>query len=181
MPPPAQDLPDALGRWERYANADAPEVPDRMVQLAIVHAEFEALHPFLDGNGRLGRMLIPLLLWQWKVIEQPHFYISGYLEAHRDDYYEALLTVSRDRDWTVWVRFFLKAVRTQAEENLGKARAIVGLHDDLRRRMPDMTRSRYSMAAVDWIFGRPIFSAPMLFRQARIPICQRGGRRRRVK
>ena len=169
VPPPAQDLPDALGRWERYANADATEVPDRMVQLAIVHAEFEALHPFLDGNGRLGRMLIPLLLWQWKVIEQPHFYISGYLEAHRDDYYEALLTVSRDRDWTVWVRFFLKAVRTQAEENLGKARAIVGLHDDLRRRMPDMTRSRYSMAAMDWIFGRPIFSAPMLFRQARIP------------
>ena len=62
MPPAARELPDAMSRWERYANASAADVPDRLVQLAVLHAEFEALHPFLDGNGRVGRMLIPLLL-----------------------------------------------------------------------------------------------------------------------
>ena len=169
VPPPAQDLPDAMSRWERYANADACDVPDRMVQLAVLHAEFEALHPFLDGNGRLGRMLVPLLLWQWEVIQRPHFYVSGYLEPNRDDYYEALLSVSRDRDWTVWVRFFLEAVRTQAEENLVKTQGILALYEDLKRRVPDMTRSKYATAALDWIFHRPVFESTEFQRRAGIP------------
>ena len=167
--PPAQELPDAMSRWERYANADSCDVPDRMVQLAVLYAEFEALHPFLDGNGRLGRMPIPLLLWQWDVIQRPHFYVSGYLESHRDDYYEALLSVSRDRDWTVWVRFFLEAVRTQAEESLAKTQGILALYADLKRCVPEMTRSRYAIAAVDWIFCRPIFASTEFQRRAGIP------------
>ena len=116
-------------------------MPDRMVQLAVLHAEFEALHPFLDGNGRLGRMLIPLLLWQWGVIQRPHFYVSGYLESHREEYYEGLLSVSRDRDWTAWVRFFLEALRIQAEESLAKTQGVLALYEDLKGRVPEMTRS----------------------------------------
>ncbi len=169
VPPPAQDLPEAVSRWERYANADACDVPDRMVQLAVLHAEFEALHPFLDGNGRLGRMLIPLLLWQWDVIQRPHFYVSGYLESHRDDYYEALLSVSRDRDWTVWVRFFLEALRTQAEKSLAKTQGMLALYEKLKRRVPEMTRSRYAIAALDWLFHRPIFASTEFHRQADVP------------
>jgi len=96
VPISADKLPDAMSAWERYLHADAP---DRLVQLAIVHAEFEALHPFLDGNGRLGRMLVPLFLWQNGLIQRPMFYLSAFLEAHRDEYYERLLAVSRDDDW----------------------------------------------------------------------------------
>ena len=169
VPPAAPEIPDAMSRWERYANASADDVPDRLVQLAVLHAEFEALHPFLDGNGRVGRMLIPLMLSQWGMVERPLFYVSGFLEAHRCDYYESLLSVSRDRDWTTWTLFFMQAVRAQAEENLVKARGILGLYDDLRTRIPGMTRSRYATSALDWLFRRPIFSSTDFARNASIP------------
>ena len=169
VPPAAHEIPDAMGRWERYANEGADGVPDRLVQLAVLHAEFEALHPFLDGNGRVGRMLVPLLLWQWRMIERPHLYISGFLEAHRNDYYDALLSVSRDRDWTTWTLFFLRAVRAQAEENLAKAKGILQLYDGLKNRVPKMTRSQYATLAVNWMFGRPIFSSTDFVKKSGIP------------
>ncbi len=169
MPPAAPEIPDAMSRWERYANASAANVPDRLVQLAVLHAEFEALHPFLDGNGRVGRMLIPLLLWQWGMVERPHFYVSGFLEAHRSAYYESILSVSRDGDWTAWTLFFMKAVRAQAEENLTKARGILGLYEDLKTSIPKMTRSRYATPALDWLFRRPVFSSTDFVQSAQIP------------
>lgn len=169
VPPAAPEIPDAMTRWERYANASADDVPDRLVQLAVLHAEFEALHPFLDGNGRVGRMLIPLMLWQWGMVERPHFYVSGFLEAHRSDYYESLLSVSRDRDWTTWTLFFMQAVRAQAEENLVNARGILGLYDDLKTRIPRMTRSGYATSALDWLFRRPVFSSTDFVLGADIP------------
>ncbi|MCJ7594438.1 MAG: Fic family protein [Desulfobacterales bacterium] len=100
-----------MGRWERFIHANAP---DKLVQLALLHAEFEALHPFLDGNGRLGRMFVPLFLFSIELLRSPMFYISAYLEARRDEYYERLLAVSRDGDWTGWCVFFLKALTEQA-------------------------------------------------------------------
>ena len=154
VPIDAEELPDAIGRWEQYMHED---VPDRLVQLAILHAEFEALHPFLDGNGRLGRMLVPLFLWQQGLIRQPVFYISGYFEERRDVYYEGLLSVSRDDDWTGWTRFFLEAVQAQAEDNLEKAMGILGLYERMKLRVAEMTRSPYAIHALDWIFERPIF------------------------
>ena len=94
VPVAAGKLPEAMGAWESYIHREAP---DRLVQLAILHAEFEALHPFLDGNGRLGRMLVPLFLWRSGLIRAPRFYVSAYLEARRDAYYDGLLAVSRRR------------------------------------------------------------------------------------
>ena len=111
-------LPDAMCAWERYRHEDAS---DRLVQLAIRHAELEALHPFLDDNGRLGRMLVPLFLRQIDLLRVPLFYISAYFETHRSAYYDGLLAVSRDDDWTGWRPFFLEAVQAQAEDNLEKA------------------------------------------------------------
>ncbi len=154
VPIGADRLADAMSVWERYIHQD---VPDRLVQLAILHAEFEALHPFLDGNGRLGRMLVPLFLWQQGLIREPMFYISAYFEAHRDAYYEGLLSVSRDHNWTGWCRFFLNAVRIQSEDNLTKAQGIIELYDNMKRRVADLTRSRYAIYALDWIFQYPIF------------------------
>ncbi len=139
--------------------------PDRLVQLAILHAEFEALHPFHDGNGRMGRMLVPLFMWQMGLIRQPAFFISPYMEANREAYYEGLLSVSRDDDWTGWCRFFLNAVRIQAEDDLVRAQAILDLHEEMKSRVPDVARTRYAVEVLDWMFERPIFSSVQLARE----------------
>lgn len=158
VPIEAERLPDAMGAWERYMRG---ETSDRLVQLAVLHAEFEALHPFRDGNGRLGRMLVPLFLWQNRLIHKPMFYISAYFEKHRDDYYDGLLAVSRDDDWTGWCRFFLEAVRTQAESDLEKARKIFDLYGVMRGRFLKIAPTNLAIPALDWIFERPIFTAPL--------------------
>lgn len=166
VPISAEQLPDAMSRWERYVHE---EVVDKLVQLAVLHAEFEALHPFLDGNGRLGRMLVPLFMWQTGLIQRPMFYISAHFEAHRDAYYERLLAVSRDGDWTGWSRFFLDAVRDQAEQNLSKTRAILGLYEAMKQQVVGATRSQYAIHALDWVFGKPIFKSSDFVAGAGIP------------
>ncbi len=166
VPIGADALPDALAAWERYIHIEAP---DRLIQLGILHAEFEALHPFLDGNGRLGRMLVPLFLWQCGFIRTPSFYISAYFEARREAYYDGLLAVSRDDDWTGWCRFFLEAVRAQAEDNLARAQGILSLYDEMKPRVSEATGSRYAIHALDWIFQRPIFRSTDFLSNAGIP------------
>ena len=103
VPCGADALEGCMDAWETYIHADAP---DRLVQLAIVHAEFEAIHPFLDGNGRLGRLIIPLFLFTHGLLSRPNFYLSEFLEANRGEYYDRLLAISRDGDWTGWCAFF---------------------------------------------------------------------------
>ena len=166
VPIGAEKLDGAMSAWEHYIHQ---ETPDLLVQAAVLHAEFEALHPFLDGNGRLGRMLVPLFLWQRGLISRPMFYISAYFEAHRDDYYDGLLAVSRDEDWTGWCRFFLEGVRVQAEDNLAKARAILDLYESMKIRVAELTRSHYAVHALDWIFERPIFRSVDFVTNAGIP------------
>lgn len=166
LPISAEQLPQAMSDWEKYLNSDAP---DRLVQLAIVHAEFEALHPFLDGNGRLGRMLVPLFLWQARLIREPMFYISAYFEAQREAYYDGLLSVSRDRDWTNWCRFFLEALRAQAENNCAIAMSILDLYRDMKQQSVDWTHSQYAVQAMDWMFGHPIFKSTDFVSDAGIP------------
>ena len=166
VPISAERLPGALACWERYMNDEAL---DPLVQLAVLHAEFEALHPFLDGNGRLGRLLIPLFLWRRGLIAKPVFYISDYFEANRSAYYEGLLGVSRDDDWTGWCRFFLLALEEQAARNLTMARSTIALYDHLKGRVIDLTRSQYAIYALDWIFERPIFRGAAFVGQDAIP------------
>ena len=132
-------------------------------------AEFEALHPFLDGNGRLGRMLVPLLLCQYGLIREPMFYISAHFESNRDAYYDGLLSVSRDKDWTGWCRFFLQAMKSQAEDNLEKAEGIIDLYDDMKSRIAYLTKSRYAIHTLDWIFQYPIFSTTHFVTNSGVP------------
>jgi cell filamentation protein, protein adenylyltransferase len=167
IPIGADKLPDAMSAWERYLHSDTP---DRLVQLAILHAEFEALHPFLDGNGRLGRIFVPLFLWHAKLIRSPMFYISAYFEAHRNEYYDGLLAVSRDDEWTGWIRFFLQAIQTQAEDNLRKAKSILDLYEEMKRKVPELTRSQYAIRALDWVFDRPVFNGPDFVASSGIPV-----------
>jgi Fic family protein len=166
VPISGDKLPSAMGRWESFIHADAP---DKLVQLALLHAEFEALHPFLDGNGRLGRMFVPLFLFNAGLLRSPVFYISAYLEARRDEYYERLLSVSRDGDWTEWCGFFLHALTEQAKENEQKASAILKLYEKERDRIIHLTRSQYAVKALNFLFYRPIFSATAFYTEADLP------------
>lgn len=166
VPISADLLPEAMDRWQRYIHEDTS---DLLVQLAILHAEFEALHPFLDGNGRIGRILLPLFMWQRGMIRQPMFYLSAYLEQNREAYYQHLMAVSENDDWSSWCRFFLQGVREQAEENQRKAEDILHLYDQLKPKVIDVTRSQYAIHALDWIFGTPVFRSTGFIQNAQIP------------
>jgi Fic family protein len=166
VPCSADRLSAAMGAWECYLHEDEP---DRLVQLAIVHAEFEAIHPFLDGNGRLGRLLVPLYLRSKGLLTRPNFYISDYLESHRDEYYDRLLAVSRDGDWTGWCAFFLRALIAQADANRDKALAIVALYRRRKDWIAEVTHSHHAVRALDWIFAKPIFRASDFVATGEIP------------
>jgi Fic family protein len=145
------------------------ETPDSLIRLAVLHAEFEAIHPFLDGNGRLGRLLIPLYLVHAALLASPDFYMSAYLETHRDEYYERLLAVSRDGDWTGWCVFFLTAIIEQAKSNYAKAKGILDLYQEIKDWFLAAASSQYSIQALDWFFKRPIFRTSDFVSQAPIP------------
>jgi Fic family protein len=166
VPIDAAELPDGVARWERYIHE---AVPDRLIQLAILHAEFEALHPFAEGNGRLGRMLVPLFLWHQGMIRRPVFYISAYLEERRDLYYDGLLAIFRDGDWTTWCRYFLEALRMQAEDNLAKAQEIFDLYDRTTRHFSVITRSPNTVDALTWLFGHPVVRSSDFTTAAGVP------------
>jgi Fic family protein len=157
IPPSPLILEQCLGHWETYLRQ---EDEDPIIQTAVAHAQFEILHPFKDGNGRIGRMIIPLLLYQRRALSRPMFYLSEYLEAHRNEYYDRLLAITDDGDWQGWIDFFVAAVIAQAESNLSKVRAIRDLYEEMRRRFVEITRSQFAMAAVDTFFKNPIIQAP---------------------
>lgn len=128
-----------------------------LLRAALVHLEFEALHPFKDGNGRIGRMLIPLMLWKYGAISQPHFYMSGFLEQRRDSYIDLMRRVSSHDDWLSWIVFFLEAVEAQANENLSKAEQIRGLYERMKEEFRIQLASQWSTSALDFVFKRPVF------------------------
>lgn len=150
--------PDSLDtgfkNFEAYINNEQLEP---LIQTAISHVEFEALHPFKDGNGRVGRMLITLLLWNRGLIGGPYFYISGYLENNRDEYIDRLRAVSADNAWTEWCVFFLKALEAQANENFEVAEQIVALYEDMKDQFRELLSSQWTMNALDFMFGKPVF------------------------
>ena len=166
IPPDPFLLKDYLDNFEKYVHY---EEKDRLVQLAIIHAQFEIIHPFMDGNGRLGRMLIPLFLYEKKVLHSPMFYISEYLEAHRDEYYDRLLAVSSEKKWDDWIEFFLKAILAQAKTNSVRAKKILELYDIKKERIAKATHSQYVIKILDALFKRPIFSSTDFIKASGIP------------
>ena len=166
VPIEATELPEAVAKWERYIHET---VPDRLIQLAVLYAEFEALHPFAEGNGRLGRMLVPLFLWQQGMVRRPVFYVSAYFEERRDLYYDGLLAIFRDGDWTPWCRYFLEALRVQAEDNLAKAQEIFDLYNRTTRHFSVITRSPNTVDALTWLFGHPVVRSSEFTTAAGVP------------
>lgn len=128
-----------------------------LIRTALVHLEFEAIHPFKDGNGRIGRMLIPLMLWKAGIISEPYFYMSGYLEQRRDEYIDRMREVSASDAWEDWIIFFLEALESQAQENLHKAEEIRALYEDMKGKFRNALSSQWSTTALDFVFTRPIF------------------------
>ena len=121
------------------------------------HVEFEALHPFEDGNGRIGRMMITLTLWSSGVISSPNFYISRFMEANREEYIERMRAVSEDGDWTGWALFFLRAIHEQAEYNLETIQRIRDLYENMKQIFCDETGSKHAIAMLDAVFTLPVF------------------------
>lgn len=156
VPPPPEELPALLADWERFAHED-PEMPV-LVQNALLHYQFETLHPFLDGNGRLGRLLVVFLLVERGRLPAPLLYLSAYLERARTRYYEALQTVREAGDPVPWIELFLEAVRTQAEDAVARAEQIVELRERYRAAAVAIPSSK-AMALVDLICETPAVSA----------------------
>lgn len=142
---------------------------DPIVQLAIIHAQFEIIHPFRDGNGSIGRLLIPLFLYSKKILSRPMFYISEYLEAHRQLYYDKLLFISKGNDWQGWIEFFIKASIEQAQINYEKAKNIVNLYETLKPKFIESTHSQFAVPLLDAFFRKPILDSTTALKIAQIP------------
>ena len=162
VPPMPWIMQDSLQMWERYIDSDDI---DFLLQTAVVHAQFELIHPFEDGNGRLGRILIPLFLFHKKVLSRPMFYLSEYLESHREEYYARLQAISSNGDWNGWISYFLRAVIQQAKDNAERVRQIMGLYEKMKQKIQDITHSQYNVYLLDALFCKPIFLASNLTKQ----------------
>lgn len=157
IPPAPNRLLEYLDNWEKYYHM---ERPDHLVQLAIVHAQFEIIHPFLDGNGRVGRMLIPLFLFEKEILSRPLFYLSAYFEANRDMYVHRLRNLGQQAQaWNEWIEFFLLAIQEQAVVNSEKARAMINLYGEFKRKILNLTHSQFAVPLLDHMFAKPVFKS----------------------
>ena len=166
VPPAPDGLKGHLQAFEQYLAGDDI---DTLVHAAVVHAQFEILHPFKDGNGRIGRLLIPLFLFQKRALASPMFYLSEFLEANRETYYSRLRSITNDGDWTGWIEFFLDAVRQQALDNTLRVKNILALYDSMKVRVQTVTHSQYTPAILDALFDRPIFRSSDFIERSHVP------------
>lgn len=154
IPISPEKLQDGMDNLFTYIeNSKHPTV----IKTAISHVEFEALHPFKDGNGRIGRMLITLLLWKYGVISAPYFYISEYFEENKDQYIDTMRSVSSNNEWEMWCKFFLNAIEQQALRNLTIAENIKNLYEKMKNIFFDLLSSKWSVNALDFVFTNPVF------------------------
>lgn len=166
VPPDPLQLPNHLEAFEVYL---ASEDIDSLIQCAVVHAQFEILHPFKDGNGRIGRLLIPLFLYQKQALASPMFYVSEYLEEHRETYYLRLREIGQEDGWTNWVEFFLEAIQQQALANTERVKRILTLYESMKTRITELTQSKYALKILDALFDRPIFQSSDFISRSGIP------------
>ncbi len=158
VPPPPSDLAGLLDAFEKYLHEPGGLPP--LIKLALIHYQFEAIHPFVDGNGRVGRLLISLLLVHWGLLPSPLLYLSAYLEANRERYCELLQFVSEKGDWTAWIEFFLTGVAQQARDATGRVRQIEDLQTSWRDRLAQAGRSALLLKIPDLLVRSPYVTIP---------------------
>ena len=162
VPPPPELVPECLANWEKYVNGN--EEHPHLVKCAVMHYQFEAIHPFLDGNGRIGRLLIVLYFKQFSLLAHPVLYLSNYFEQNRPAYYRNLREVKDSGDWPGWILFFLEGVAQQARRTGATLSNLLSLHDALRDSVKPKRTAGTMMQLVDYIFEHPSFSASMVCR-----------------
>ena len=150
VPPPPPEMNEALHHWELFLH-ERDSMPD-LVQCALIHEQFEAIHPFLDGNGRVGRLLVTLFLVERGRLRQPLLYLSDFIEAHRDEYYEGLQRVRTHGDWNGWLLYFLTGVTETARKAVRQADQLMHLRERLRRKL--LTQPR-ALILIDELFKNP--------------------------
>lgn len=156
VPPPALLMRDSLEDLERFIRQ--PSSLPLLIDLALIHYQFETIHPFWDGNGRLGRLLIMLLLCERRCLTQPLLYLSDYFERHKETYVNHLLRVSRDGDWIGWINFFLRATACQSKASVKRCNELLDLQKTYRARFQGTSYSSNLLAVIDRLFERPILS-----------------------
>jgi len=166
VPPEPEKVMDYMSNLEEYCHF---EEKDRLVQVAIIHAQFELIHPFVDGNGRIGRILVPLFLYEKQKLHSPMFYVSAHIDATRQEYYERLLAISEERDWTGWIEYFLRIVVAQAQNNSQKAKSIMRLYEKMKQTVSVLTRSSFAIQTLDFLFNTPVFDSTRFTVKANIP------------
>ncbi len=159
VPPSAGQIQQLFTNLEKYLNTQSEKDP--LVQIGVSHYQFEAIHPFLDGNGRVGRLLIILFLYKHKLLKKPWLYLSEYFELHRENYYDLLLAVSEKQAWSEWLEFFLRAIEDQSTEACKTVEKILGLYEFVKQEALAM-QSQYAPNMVEAIFISPIFNRRMM-------------------
>jgi Fic family protein len=158
VPPPPDRLPDCLDAFERFLHSDDPAMPP-LIRAGLAHVQFETIHPFLDGNGRLGRLLITLILCDAGVLREPILYLSLFLKSRRDDYYRLLQEVRQAGAWEAWMEFFLTGVAETAEQAADTARELFALFEADRQKINRLGRAAPSALRVhELLQGRPILT-----------------------
>ncbi len=166
VPIAPENLQDGLDLLFQYVGN---EKHPALVRIALSHVEFEALHPFKDGNGRIGRILITLMLWNAGSISSPHFYISRYMEERKNEYITRMRDVSRKGAWEEWCVFFLEAVAAQAKANLETTSTIRDLYEAMKGTFTEILASKHALAMLDAIFTTPVFQVPKISQRTGIP------------
>ena len=156
VPPPVPEMHEALEALEKYLHM--PSLLPPLVRLGLIHYQFEAIHPFLDGNGRVGRLLTTLLPCAWELLPIPLLYLSAFFEAHRHSYYDLLLAVSQRGAWEAWLSFFLRGVATQSRDAIARARLLQALQQAYRERFQSERATSRLLRVVDLLFARPILT-----------------------
>jgi Fic family protein len=163
LPPPANKVANLMGELENYLNQRNSKV-DALIRCALAHYEFEAIHPFADGNGRIGRVLISLFLIKEKILEHPLLYLSGYLLRNKNDYYSSLLKITTNDEWKSWIRFFLQGIREQALRSRSILEEIYSLHQHHRKTVESSIQSRHGPRLVELAFKFPAITASKVAR-----------------
>jgi len=167
VPPPVDEMNQALGDLEKFIHMGT-DVPV-LARAAMIHYQFEALHPFLDGNGRVGRLLMALLFTEWNILPQPLLNLSVYFERYRQEYYDHLLAVSQRGDWEVWLRFFLRGVSSQAQDSLVRMQRLEAIRTKYEPLVKSDRNSERMGAVLDFLFARPILSTKQLAENVGMP------------
>jgi Fic family protein len=160
VPPPVDEMLTTLDQMEKFIHSGS-DLP-ALVQAAMVHYQFEAIHPFLDGNGRVGRLLIILLFCEWELLPQPLLNLSVYFERYRQEYYDRLMAVSQQGNWEGWVRFFLMGVSLQAKDSVVRLERLQGLRTKYQAVAESGRNSERMEKVLDFLFMQPILSVRQL-------------------